>query len=111
MSETAEPNYAELARSRDERWAALATALAVKQALGESETVQIIIKAVADDQDEAIGQLSEVNPADIGRVSQLQAIIRIARTVRLALQTMLERGKSAEASLREDDERQEHSPV
>lgn len=111
MTDTPPPDYAEIAQEMDQRFKAIATAVDVERELGNSVVVKIIIDTLAHDSSEAIAELLRVSPDDRGVVAQLQARIRIARVVGLALQTPIERGKAAQESLLSEDATAEMHPV
>lgn len=107
----APPNHAEIAQQLDERFRALATGLDIVYELEQSQVVRIIRAVLIDDAREATDELIVTDPDARGVIAQLQARVRVARLIGLALQTKIESGKNAQASLIDDDERAEHEPV
>ena len=108
MSETEEPfDYAAAQRSRDERWRVVTAGLDVERELSQSTVVATIINLLAEDRKDALEQFVHANPADVGMIARLQAIVRQARMVELVLQTAIERGRAAQMALIDDDPRQE----
>ncbi len=104
-------DHSEIAQQLDERYRALAVGLDIVRELEQSTVVRIVIAVLTDDAREATDELILVDPDNRGVIAQLQARIRAARLIRLALQTKIESGKGAQASLMDNDTRWEHEPV
>lgn len=111
MSDTTLDDHVELAQQLDDRFKALATSLDIQRELQQSTVVKIIIQTFEQDARDAIDALIVTDPEERGKVSHLQARVRAARLIRLALQTKIDHGSSAQRSLIEDDSRMEQEPV
>lgn len=101
--------YVRMQAERDARWRVMMDGIDVETAL-ERNALKLIIGALAQDAQEAGDALVRVDPQQFGQVAQLQAIVRVARTVRLSLQTVIDSGKAAEMSLAQESP-QEMNPV
>ncbi len=104
-------DHAEIAQQLDKRFRALATGLDIARELEQSTVVRIIVSTLTDDAREATDELIITDPDQRGTIAQLQARVRVARLIRLALQTRIESGKGAQTSLIDDEKRMEHEPV
>lgn len=64
---------------------------------------RMLIDALNKEEFSALTALVDCNPAEVGKIAQIQAQARVARTVRDSIQDILYRGQVAEQSLRDED--------
>ena len=89
--------------ARDRRWQQVRLAVDIETELRDSKVVQVILDVLQQDADECMDRLVETAAGDTALICQLQARITHWRLAKKALRYILEAGKNAEESLREED--------
>lgn len=106
MPET-EPDIVQEAISRDTRFAALHTAIAIETDLRDNPTINALMKAVWEDALQAMDELSETSPMNHEKVSLLLVRVKTQVYIRNTLNRIIQRGKIAEAAIRAEDQMHE----
>ena len=107
MSESIPQDYIADVIAKDQRFAAVADAVALENDLGNSPTIKALLGAVRYDADRAFREIGSANPADTMAVSVLIVRIQTLFYVQHVLDTVLKRGVVAEREIRADDEARE----
>jgi hypothetical protein len=94
--------YVAAAMARDERLRHVAASIDIEAALRDGAAFRLVIEALKEDAREAGERLIECSPSDVGVIAELQAQVRVARTIRRTIERILQRGQEAEVSLQED---------
>ena len=107
MSDNPSPDYITDVIAKDQRFAAVAAALALEQDLRESVAIKTLLSAVRDDAERAFDELGRANPGDTTVMADLLVRIRTLFYIRDRLNAVIRRGQSAEQAIRSDDEMRE----
>lgn len=94
----------EAIKSRDDRFMAVAKAIALENDLSGNQAVKVLMTAVREDAEEAFNDLPNLNPGDYAAVSLALVKIRTLVYIRRVLNIILQRGVVAEQAIRAEDQ-------
>lgn len=103
MTDDPTTDYVELAVSRDQRFRDLQEAIAVEHDLTGNRTIMALMKAVRADADLAMAELMDTSPLDSLAIGLISSRVRAYGWIKRTLETILTRGKIAEAEIRSQD--------
>lgn len=98
-----DPDFIALVVSRDERFRVLQTAIAAEGDMRDNATIRALLAAIRADADLAMAELSEASPYDKRVMGQIAARVGAYSRLKRYLETILTRGKLAEAEIRQQD--------
>jgi hypothetical protein len=104
MSEAITQDYIADVIAKDQRFAAVADAIALENDLRESSAIKALLSAVRRDADQAFREVGSANPSDTMAVSVLIVRIQTLFYIQHVLDAVLKRGAVAESAIRADDE-------
>lgn len=97
------PDFVALAISRDERFRVLQESISVEADMRDNATIKALIAAIRADAELAMAELSEASPYDKRLMGQIAARVGAYTRLKRYLETILTRGKLAEADVRQQD--------
>lgn len=93
----------EAAKARDARLRIIELAIDVEAEIQKSPTLRLLLDRARKESAAALEALATINPADTLRIIELQAAVYRARSVGRLIGEIIEAGRRAETSIREDD--------
>lgn len=103
MSDEPIPDYVALAVSRDQRFRDLQEAVAIEHDLSGNRTVVALMRAVKAEAELAMADLADTSPLDTQAIGLISSRVRSYTWIKRTLETILTRGKIAEAEIRAQD--------
>ena len=104
MADSEVSELVERLKARDERIAILDMALQIRAELESSPIINAVLGQAKREADAALEGLARADPGNVEEIIKLQAIVYRARFIGATINTLLERGRQAEMSLRDDSE-------
>lgn len=96
-------DFVSLAVSRDKRLALVQEAISVGADMRDNPTIKALIAFLRSDAELAMAELAETSPLDSNAVGLISSRVRAYTGVKRMIETILTRGKIAEAEIRQQD--------
>ncbi len=95
--------YIEKRKSMDARLKAVDVMLQIEQEMRDSLALKLILAAAAEDAEKAMEDLAVCDPSDVKKIVSGQARVYRAKFIAQTLGGIIQTGRVAEQSLRQDD--------
>jgi hypothetical protein len=102
------PEYIEQLKSRESLFSELAEAIDIEADLRDNKTILALMQAAKAGHDAALDEMMELSPLDTAAVARCLVNVKTFRYMKRALESVLSRGKRAEALIRAQDEHSQH---
>lgn len=96
-------DYVSLAVMRDQRFRDLQESIAIEHDMSGNRTIMALLRAVKADADAAMSELGDTSPLDTKAIALLSVRVGVYIKIKRYLETILTRGRIAEAEIRAQD--------